>query len=124
MADHRNREENGEPAWDDWDLGFRCSIESSGLPPRGAVTQINAQNWPGPWVDENDVPFPTKRRVWRRETDLTTPLEVVTTWFEGSEIQLGALVADNLREDVMRTFYTYRDLESTTVADIPPTDLA
>lgn len=123
MANQQGREDNGEPDWDDWELGFSCLSKSSKLPPRGAEPQINAENWPGPWADGNDVPFPTKRRIWRRETDLATPLEVVKTWFEGSGIQLGPLVADDMREDVMRTFYTYRDLEGTTVADIPPTDL-
>ncbi|PHH85636.1 hypothetical protein CDD83_146 [Cordyceps sp. RAO-2017] len=63
------------------------------------------------------------RRVWRRELDYTTPVRQVQEWFNASGITLGPLVTDDLKEEIMRTFFSYRDLNGATLHDIPPTDL-
>ena len=71
------------------------------------------------------VSFPTSRRVHRRRvpSPAETPDDQVERWFEDSGIQLGPLVPPELVPEVKRTFFAWRDLNATTVKDIPPTDL-
>ena len=71
------------------------------------------------------APFPTRRRMERRSNvgkDEASD-EIVFTWFEKSQIQLGTLVPEDMKPEVMRTFYTWRDLGIEDVKDLPATDL-
>lgn len=83
---------------------------------------VTRDNWPGPTV-VNETPFPTSRRILRREIDWDTPLDVLELWFGQTGIQLGPLVPSHLLEEVKRTFWTYRDVGAGELSDLPPTDL-
>lgn len=89
-----------------------------------SYTGPSADNWNGPRIGSAALaPFPTERRVWRREIDSETPVSEVNAWIEESGVVLGPLVPDRMQEDVRRVLYTYRDLHAESIADIPPTDL-
>jgi hypothetical protein len=69
--------------------------------------------------------IPTTHRVVRRPvvSEEQMPLEEINRWFRGSGIPLGHLVPDPYSEEVMRTFYTYRDLAAKSITNIPSTAL-
>ena len=88
------------------------------------MVRVSAGNWPGPMSEgQMAFPFPTERRIWRRQIDWEIPLSDVKAWFEVTGIRLGPLVPEGLREEIMRTFFAYRDLNAVALSDIPPTDL-
>jgi hypothetical protein len=91
----------------------------------GNMPPVTAANWPGPIAKPGEqlVPFPTPRRVHRREIDQRTPLYIISDLFSSSGIQLGPLVPEHLMEEIQRTFWTYRDISAVELSDIPPTDL-
>ncbi|KEQ83933.1 hypothetical protein M438DRAFT_335660 [Aureobasidium pullulans EXF-150] len=68
--------------------------------------------------------FPTSRRVHRRVTDTSRCQAELELWAAERKIQLGNMIPDCDRLEVLQVLWTYRDLESTSVDDMgPPTDL-
>lgn len=103
-------------------------LQDTGLPALNMSAReaaMTAENWPGPRAPkgESSFPFPTQRRVLRRDTDCKTSLKMVEEWFEQCGIRLGPLVPPGIREDIIRTFWTYCDLNASSILDIPATDL-
>ncbi|PHH70411.1 hypothetical protein CDD82_7155 [Ophiocordyceps australis] len=108
------------------DCGFSASKDSKDPVGYTRLELLTVSNWPGPFADPESSPnvkYPTCRRVLRRPTDLNTPLPVVQAWFNDLGVTLGPLVTDDLREDVMRTLFTYRDINAVSVGDVSATDL-
>lgn len=94
---------------------------SGGMP---GVVPLTKDNWPGPIAETpSSFPFPTARRVYRREADWSIPLSDVTSWFGSCGVILGPLVFSSMVEEITRTFHAHRDLNASSVADIPATDL-
>ncbi|TGJ79929.1 hypothetical protein E0Z10_g8846, partial [Xylaria hypoxylon] len=77
-------------------------------------------------VDVDPAPFPTTRRPQPRELipESEVSADDVEKWFGTTGVHLGPQVPDHLKDDVMRTFYTYRDLNASSILDMQPTDLS
>ncbi|KAI1872008.1 uncharacterized protein JN550_004211 [Neoarthrinium moseri] len=69
--------------------------------------------------------FPTSRRVVRREisTYTSVPRETVDEFWKNAKVNLGPLVPEDLKDEIKRVCFTYKDLFATKLEDIPPTDL-
>jgi len=69
--------------------------------------------------------YPTRRRPqsYRRDLDLETKLSVVEDWFDNSGIKLGLGIMSSELEQAMRTLYTWADLFTTELGEMPVTDL-
>ena len=68
------------------------------------------------------IPFPTKRRVVRRSIS-TESDEVIQAWFDTCGIKLGPLLPADRKPYVQRLLYIYKDINTTELRYIPPTDL-
>jgi transposase InsO family protein len=67
--------------------------------------------------------FPTQRRIQRLPLSEDSQTEI-ENWFSTSQITLGTVIPDEeSRNKVKRLLYTYRELNATTLEEIPPTDL-
>lgn len=71
-------------------------------------------------------PFPTKRRIERRPIDMNScpPEEELETWASEKGVRLGPMVPEGpSRYKVLCGFWTWRDLDATSMGEIPETDL-
>lgn len=67
--------------------------------------------------------FPTERRVIRLELDRTTSEEAINSWFTDSGVTIGPGVGAKETEKVKRLLYTYREINASSLGEVPCTDL-
>jgi hypothetical protein len=76
---------------------------------------------PMPGAAHTPREFPTDRRPVKRQLS-GVPQALINEWFAKSGVRLGPLTPDQ-RDKVTRLLYTYQDLNSVDLEDLPATDL-
>lgn len=96
-----------------------CSAGASYMEGSGSETHMEGSGKSNP--SENPNTLPTRRPERRPVSDL--PMQDIDRWFSSSCVKIGDAITEEQKNSLKRLLFTYQDLNSTELEDLPPTDL-